>query len=231
MEKNIIQKMALATAEIETVAKNLSIEMGKGKSYKAVSEGDVLRAVKPIEEKYGIYSYPIARKIVLQEFLTTKGTNYNGDDYEKTSVYVRVETTYRFVNIDDPKDFIDTVSYGDGVDASDKASGKAMTYSDKYALLKGYKIETGDDPDAELSKEITGVGKKPAPTPAPTPAKISKKTELVTLATSLSKIGESPMLETLKGIIAEIGKGKKTVELTEEEAMAVLDKYKTVEGL
>ncbi|MFR4146701.1 MAG: hypothetical protein ACLT1J_10535 [Mediterraneibacter gnavus] len=29
-----------------------------------------------------------------------------------------------------------------------------MTYADKYALLKAYKIITGDDPDQECSKEL-----------------------------------------------------------------------------
>ena len=29
-----------------------------------------------------------------------------------------------------------------------------MTYSDKYALLKAYKIVTGDDPDQNISTEI-----------------------------------------------------------------------------
>ena len=43
------------------------------------------------------------------------------------------------------------VSYGDGIDTGDKAPGKAMTYSDKYSLLKAYKVATGDDPDKEAS--------------------------------------------------------------------------------
>ena len=29
-----------------------------------------------------------------------------------------------------------------------------MTYADKYALLKAYKISTGDDPDQEASDEL-----------------------------------------------------------------------------
>ena len=29
-----------------------------------------------------------------------------------------------------------------------------MTYSDKYALLKAYKMVTGDDPDQNISEEI-----------------------------------------------------------------------------
>lgn len=73
---------------------------------------------------------------------------------------MRIETVYRFVNVDKPEEYIDMVSYGDGVDSQDKAPGKAMTYADKYALLKAYKIQTGDDPDANGSGELKAVEKK-----------------------------------------------------------------------
>ena len=58
---NIFQRMLKATTEIDRVAKNLKVDISSRQSYKAVAEADVLEAVKPIEEKYGIYSYPYAR--------------------------------------------------------------------------------------------------------------------------------------------------------------------------
>jgi hypothetical protein len=64
----------------------------------------------------------------------------------------RIETTYRFVNVDKPDEFIEIVSFAEGIDSQDKGSGKAMTYADKYALMKAYKISTGDDPDQEASQ-------------------------------------------------------------------------------
>ena len=67
---------------------------------------------------------------------------------------MRIETTYKFINADNPDEQpIEIKSYGDGIDTGDKAPGKAMTYSDKYALMKAYKIATGEDPDAEPSPE------------------------------------------------------------------------------
>ena len=68
-------------------------------------------------------------------------------------IVLRIETTYRFVNIENPEEFIEITTYGDGIDTQDKAVGKAMTYADKYALLKAYKIITGDDPDQEHSPD------------------------------------------------------------------------------
>lgn len=148
---NIYQKMSAITQEISTVAKNLMVGEGKNQ-YKAVGEADVLAAVKPIEAKHGVYSYPFDREIIESgEMVST--TKYG----DRKSLYLRVKTVYRFVNVDDPSEFIDITTYGDGVDSQDKAPGKAMTYGDKYALLKAYKIQTGDDPDQTASETLSEV--------------------------------------------------------------------------
>lgn len=146
MGENIYQRMQKITAEIATVAKNLDVGYGSSR-YKAVGEADILRAVKPIEEKHGVYSYPYDREII--ESGTMERDTKSG---KSVQLYLRVKTTYRFLCTDDPLSYIDIVSYGDGVDTQDKAPGKAMTYSDKYALMKAYKIQTGDDPDQYASE-------------------------------------------------------------------------------
>ena len=151
MADNIYKKMSAITAELTAVAKNLNVGIGKA-AYKAVGEADVLAAVKPLEEKHGVYSYPYSRKIVEADLVTTT-SEYQGKVTEKTNRYLRIETVYRFVNIDNSEEYIDITTYGDGIDPQDKAVGKAMTYSDKYALLKAYKIITGEDPDQFKSEE------------------------------------------------------------------------------
>lgn len=141
---NIFQKMLAVESELGTVAKNLDVL-----DYKAVSERDIIDAVKPLEQKYGIYSYPVSRTVVDQgtmEFATKNGGT-------RTQLYMRIKTTYRFVNVEEPSEYIEVDTYGDGLDSADKSVGKAMTYADKYALMKAYKISTGDDPDATNSKE------------------------------------------------------------------------------
>lgn len=148
---NLYEKLSAITAELTAVAKNLQVGEGRS-SYKAVGEADVLAAVKPLEAKYKIYSYPCNRKVIDTDIMTTTKT-YNGNTTESQKLFMRVETVYRFVDIEKPEDFIDIVTYGDGVDSQDKAPGKAMTYGDKYALLKAYKIITGEDPDQHKSEE------------------------------------------------------------------------------
>lgn len=152
-ELNLWQKMSLATEKIEKVKKDLKIEIGKTKSYNAVSELSILNAVKKVEAELGIYSYPMTRQVIDRDILTTT-REYNGTTTESNQLFMRVETRYFFVNIDKPEESLQVMSYGDGIDSGDKASGKAMTYADKYALMKAYKIETGEDPDKEESAEL-----------------------------------------------------------------------------
>lgn len=182
-EMKIYERVAAIANEVGTVAKNLNVETGKGKSYKAVSEGDVLAAIKPLEAKYRVYSYPVNRSVV--DSGTIVSTLRDGS--EKKQLYLRIETTYRFVNLDDPTDTLDVVTYGDGVDSQDKAPGKAMTYADKYALLKAYKIQTGDDPDQEASADL-----KSAATHAPNMKELCTDTELLTIENMFKRANKDP---------------------------------------
>ena len=149
---NIYEKLSMITEEIGVIEKGLTVEINKTRSYKAVSERDVLDAVKPIEKKYRVYSYPAKREVIDRDTLI-KESEYNGNITKTNTLFMRIDTTYRFVNLDNPSEYIETTVYGDGLDTGDKAPGKAMTYADKYALMKAYKLSTGDDPDKEASPE------------------------------------------------------------------------------
>lgn len=148
---NIYEKMLNITSELTAVAKNLLVGEGRNQ-YKAVGEADVLAAVRPLEAKHRVYSYPFDREIVDSQ-LMIKEKEWKGNVTKTQQQFIRIKTIYRFVNIDNPEEHIDITSYGDGVDSQDKAPGKAITYSDKYALLKAYKILTGDDPDQYKSED------------------------------------------------------------------------------
>jgi hypothetical protein len=155
---NIYEKMSRITSELKVVEKGLDVKINNSASYKAVSERDVLDKVKPLEAKYRVFSYPFSRIITAEDKLLKRNENY-GKVTETTSFFMRIETVYRFVNIDKPEEYVEINTYGDGIDTGDKAPGKAMTYADKYALMKAYKISTGDDPDKEPSPEEGYKGK------------------------------------------------------------------------
>lgn len=164
--RNIYERINLITSELGVIAKNLQVDITKSRSFKAVGERQILDAVKPLENKYRVTSYPMTRQIIDKDVIEKE------NDYGITkSLFMRIETIYRFVNIDNPEDYIETTVYGDGIDTSDKAPGKAMTYADKYALMKIYKISTGDDEGKEKTPKI--VSKKN------TEEELKKRTELI----------------------------------------------------
>lgn len=205
---NIYQKMSAITAELSAVAKNLEVGVGKNK-YNAVGEADVLRAVKPLENKHGIYSYPFSRKIIESGTIESETVDYaTKEKIVKRSLFERIETVYRFVNIEAPEEVIDITTYGDGIDSQDKSVGKAMTYGDKYALLKAYKIITGEDPDQQESDPLESVSVKKT--------EVSKETLAECAALSID----------LKNVAAYL---KKSVDdLSEEEVKACVERKKKV---
>lgn len=212
---NIFEKMQKVTDEMSVVVKGLNVQVNKTSSYKAVSERDILDNVKPLETKYGIYSYPYSRKVIDSDTLVkeTEFINSRTDDVTTTktnTLFMRIETIYRFVNVEKTDEFVDITTYGDGLDTGDKAPGKAMTYADKYALMKAYKISTGDDPDKDPSPES---GYKKAETKEEAKA-TSKQIEL------LLKIYKDDNLSKL----LEINKIQKIEDITMKKASELISK-------
>lgn len=212
---NIFEKMQKVTDEMSVVVKGLNVQVNKTSSYKAVGERDILDNVKPLETKYGIYSYPYSRKVIDSDTLVkeTEFINSRTDDVTTTktnTLFMRIETIYRFVNVEKTDEFVDITTYGDGLDTGDKAPGKAMTYADKYALMKAYKISTGDDPDKDPSPEN---GYKKAKTKEEAKA-TSKQIEL------LLKIYKDDNLSKL----LELNKIQKIEDITMKKASELISK-------
>ena len=142
---NIYEKMARISAECVVIRKMQASDLEVGQ-YRAVSSGDVLKAVAPLEAKYGIYSFPLDRQRQTS-YMEREVEMPEGAPPRKASFMVdEVATTYRFVNTDNPEEHLDMVSYGTGIDNGEMGIGKAMTYAEKYALLKAYKIRIEDIP-------------------------------------------------------------------------------------
>lgn len=152
MADNIYKKIQAVSNEIKTIEKNLVVGRGSS-SYKAVGDLDVTLAVKEAETKYGLVSIPVKQELVKTDIIKTAGRD--GETYKYVDI---VKMTLKIVNIDNPDEIVEVESFGRGLDSGDKGFGKASTYARKYALLNAYKIATGEDPDAEKSKEEKAVG-------------------------------------------------------------------------
>jgi hypothetical protein len=122
---NIYQRINAVMANVKYVQK----ERSAGMRYSTVSHDAVTKALHDAIQENGIVYYP--QMLVAEQ---------NGN---RTEARVIV----RFANMDEPSDFIDVPSIGYGIDDQDKGPGKAISYAVKYALLKTFGLETGDDPD------------------------------------------------------------------------------------
>lgn len=145
---SVWEKVYAVSTEIGRVQMTLNVETGKGSSYKAISINDVVDSLTPLMAKYRLIAVPGEKEIIQQEQITTT-TKYG----EKQQFYVRVKAEYSIVNIDKPNERIMSCGYGDGIDSGDKATGKAITYARKYALIDAFNLSKGDDPDKDASQE------------------------------------------------------------------------------
>ena len=152
MEGNIYQRIQAVSNEVRTIEKNLVVG-SKSNSYKAVGDLDVTLAVKDAEKKYGLVSIPVKQELVKSDIIKVAGRD--GETYKYVDV---IKMTLKIINIDNPDEIVEVESFGRGLDPGDKGFGKASTYARKYALLNAYKIATGEDPDAEKSKDDKVVG-------------------------------------------------------------------------
>lgn len=129
------EKMAEIMKEVQYLAKDDNVEFGKTK-YRALSEEKVTSIMRAQMVKHGLVVYPIDQK------------------WERIGQISHVDVKYRIVNVEDPDDYIEVVSCGDGADTQDKGAGKAMTYAYKYMWLRTFGIPTGEDPDKISSAEL-----------------------------------------------------------------------------
>lgn len=143
---NIYEKILAIMQDIKYLAKDDHVQFGST-NYKALSEEKVTSVMREELIKNKLVVFPVAQE-----------SNRSGN-------ITHVDTKYRMVNVENPDEFIEVVSCGDGADSQDKGSGKAMTYAFKYMWLRVFALPTGEDPDKISSAELDDKAKKEAKNP------------------------------------------------------------------
>ena len=151
---NIYQKINEVRKEIGYVQKDKEVGFGKS-SYRAVTHDAVTGMVRISLIKHGVVIVPSVMSSVFHqaELITTVGDDgVSKTAHAKQRLY---EATYQveFVNIEDPADRIVTQQNAHALDNGDKAPGKAMSYATKYAMLKIFNIETGEDEESRYHQD------------------------------------------------------------------------------
>jgi len=135
---NIYQRMLKVMADCPAVAKT----KGKFELFPTVKHDDVTSALHSVLIENGIL--PV---VDMLEMTVSEPWEHTGKGGTKTYTRTDIKARVTFVNVDNPEDVVAVHSYGTGIDDQDKGVGKATSYSVKYALLKAFNMQTGDDAD------------------------------------------------------------------------------------
>lgn len=194
--KNIYQRVNAVRRAIGYVQKDKSVSTGKGGSYKAVTHDMVTAMVRNPMIEHGIVCVPsIVSSETIQPPPKTDGT-------EKQ---LRYEATYdfSFINEDNPEDKIVIRIQAHANDSGDKAPGKAISYAKKYAILKLFEIETGEDEESRV-----------------------KDSSIFPIEFYIEQINEAKDIQSLKEVFSSAYKSAVEAKDTEAQNMIILAKDK-----
>lgn len=146
MTMNIYQRINAVRKAIKYVQKDKDVSTGKGGSYRAVTHDMVTAMVRPHMVEHGVVCFPA----LVSSAVSVAPPNADGTPAKQ----IRYEATYdfHFVNEADPNDKIVLRIEAHAMDNADKAPGKAISYAKKYAVLKLFEIETGEDDESRTEQ-------------------------------------------------------------------------------
>lgn len=145
---NLLQRINEVRKAINYIQKDKSVSTGQSGSYKAVTHDMVTAMVRNHLVEHGVVSWPVLVESVSLPFEV--------DANMVRAKQFRYEATYdfHFANEDDPKDEIIIRIQAHAMDNADKAPGKALSYAKKYAILKLFEIETGEDDESRAPEDF-----------------------------------------------------------------------------
>lgn len=152
LKLNLYQKLI----EIRKVVSYLKKDT-EGSQYLYNPSSQVLMSVKDKMDEVGLLLIPaITDKRVNQSAI--EYYDKDGRPTKRTITYfTELDMTMTWVNAENPEDKIVIPWYAQGVDiAGEKGVGKALTYAEKFFILKQFNIATNkDDPDSFQNKDET----------------------------------------------------------------------------
>lgn len=112
--------------------------------YSYVSEAGLIKALRTAMVKEGIISY-------VSQILDVREERYPNKETTMKNVSLTVVVTFYHVPSETS---VDVFARGEGFDSGDKSTGKATTNATKYAMMKTFLLESGDDEIAEAVEEL-----------------------------------------------------------------------------
>ena len=194
---NIYQRINAVRKAITYIQKDKSVSAGSAGSYRAVTHDAVTGMVRQHLVEHGVIIAPTLIESVF----------HPKEEGAKQRLY-SASYDVRFINMDAPDECVTIRIEAHALDNGDKAPGKAISYATKYAILKLFNIETGEDEESRYQREEFDV------TPhldkiAAADSLDSLKSEYVTAYTAAQNAGDK---EASRTIMAAKDNRKKQLE-------------------
>ena len=194
---NIYQRINEVRKSITYIQKDKSVSAGSAGSYRAVTHDAVTGMVRQHLVEHGVIIAPT----LIESMFHPK------EEGAKQRLY-SASYDVRFINMDAPDECVTIRIEAHALDNGDKAPGKAISYATKYAILKLFNIETGEDEESRYQREEFDV------TPhldkiAAADSLDSLKSEYVTAYTAAQNAGDK---EASRTIMAAKDNRKKQLE-------------------
>lgn len=138
---NIYQRINAVRKAIGYIQKDKAVSTGGG-SYKAVTHDSVTGLIRQHLIEHGI--------VVVPDLVV--GIFQPKEEGAKQRLY-EASFIINFVNCEQPDDRVSMQVPAHALDNGDKAPGKAMSYATKYAMLKLFSLETGEDEESRYQHE------------------------------------------------------------------------------
>lgn len=135
-EKKLVKKLAEVMKQVKYIQKT-----GRNTfhNYNYATEADVNEKVREVLAEQNVIMIPNVKSQSYREHINNKG---------KTEYITTAEVEFTFID-GETGETIAFTTFGEGQDAGDKGTYKAITGAQKYALMKTFMIPTGDDPEAD----------------------------------------------------------------------------------
>lgn len=150
---NVYQKLAEVRKKVPYLQKGQ-----RSNQYSYVGSSDVLTALNKEINKVGLLLKP--------EIISSKVTDNHEERWfqdkvkqeaiptDRITYFTELEMLMTWINIEEPSEQIQCRWYAQGVDiAGEKGVGKALTYGEKYFMLKFFNIATDNDDPDKFQKE------------------------------------------------------------------------------
>lgn len=147
---NIYQKIADVKANIEGFTKDT-----KGYNYSYVSGSQVLHRIRNKMIEHNLLLVPKTFDENYKQIEVTRFNKKASREITTSEFVVEMKLTYLWINADKPEEQLEVSFYSVGQqDDVSKAHGTALTYAERYFLMKFFNIPTDeDDADAKQKQE------------------------------------------------------------------------------